>query len=264
MTSVPLGDPQSNPQPDPRRKGRVINDAPMLVIRRWLTAAACDFRAHLGLSLAYGMGLFLLGWIGISSLWMLNLSWMILPSLAGGLLVGPIATVGLYRISRRRQSGPNTGIAAGIAAPGQILLSGIILMVFALMWLRSATLVFAVFFGLLPFAGFTETMGTLLATPQGIATLIVGSIVGGLFAALGFAVSAFSIPMLIHREVDCFSAMALSFNATTHNFRLMLHWALLVSVATLLGLITGLIGLIVIFPLLGYATWHAYFDIFEG
>jgi uncharacterized membrane protein len=94
--------------------------------------------------------------------------------------------------------------------------------------------------------------------------VIVGSITGGLFAALGFAVSVFSIPMLIDREIDCFSAMGLSFNATTHNFKLMTLWAAVICVAVLIGVVTGLAGLIVIFPLLGYASWHAYCDLFKG
>ncbi len=245
---------------DTVHKARIVDDPPMNVVSRWLSLAIKDFRNHIGVSLLYGVGLFACGWLILLALWQLDLGWMILPCLAGGMLVGPIATVGLYRISRRAQ-GKGGG---GIASPGQILLAGTILMVFALTWVRAATLVFAVFFGLLPFAGFVETMTTLLSTSQGIATIFVGSIIGGLFAALGFAVSVFSIPMLVDRQVDCFSAMGLSFNATTYNFSLMLHWAALVSAAILIGLVTGLVALIVIFPILGYATWHAYCDLFKG
>ena len=168
--------------------------------------------------------------------------------------------MGLYRISQQAQGQGGRGIAA----PGQVFLAGTILMVFALTWVRAATIIFAVFFGLRPFAGFAETMATLLSSTAGIATIIVGTIVGGMFAALGFAVSVFSIPMLVDREVDCFSAMGLSFNATTYNFRLMILWAIVVSAAIGLSLLTGFLGLIVIFPVLGYATWHAYCDLFKG
>tara|TARA_B110000003_G_scaffold111901_1_gene114558 strand:- start:562 stop:849 length:288 start_codon:yes stop_codon:yes gene_type:complete len=92
----------------------------------------------------------------------------------------------------------------------------------------------------------------------------VGSITGGLFAALGFAVSVFSISMLIDREINYFSAMGLSFNATTHNFKRMTQWAVVIYVAVLSGVVTGLVDLIVIFRLLGYASWHAYCDLFKG
>ncbi|MBW4707466.1 DUF2189 domain-containing protein [Roseobacter sp. YSTF-M11] len=241
-------------------KARIV-DAPIGgVVSRWLRCALRDFRTYPRLSVAYGLGLFIAGWVLLVALWRFGLGWMILPTLAGCMLVGPVVTIGLYRISRRAQGSGGRGVAS----PGQVLLAGTILMVFALTWLRAATLIFAVFFGLLPFTGLLETLITLLSTPRGIATVIFGTITGGLFAALGFAISVFSIPMLIDREVDCFTAMALSFNATTHNFGLMIVWAALITASVTLGVLTGLLGLIFIFPILGFATWHAYCDLFKG
>lgn len=241
-------------------KARRIEEPIVSVIKRWLGLAISDFRRHPITALYYGIALFVAGWITLLLLWYFNLEWAILPILAGGMLVGPLATIGLYGLSRRGQDDGMTDVAS----PEQIILIGIILMVFALAWIRAATLIFAIFFGLLPFAGFVETMTTLLSTPQGIATLVVGSVFGGLFAALGFAIAVFSIPMLVDRKIDCFSAMGLSFNATTHNFRLMISWAVVVCAGIMIGLITGLFGLIIIFPLLGFATWHAYCDLFKG
>lgn len=246
--------------PEVSWKARRVEEPIIIVIRRWLQLAVADLRRHPVVAVTYGLALFIAGWITLSLLWYFDLGWALLPILAGGMLVGPLATIGLYGLSRR---GHGEGVT-DVASPDQIILIGIILMVFALAWIRAATLIFAIFFGLLPFAGFIETMLTLLSTPQGIATLTVGSVFGGLFAALGFAISVFSIPMLVDRKIDCFSAMGLSFNATTHNFRLMISWAAVVCVAVLIGLITGLFGLIVIFPLLGFATWHAYCDLFKG
>lgn len=138
------------------------------------------------------------------------------------------------------------------------------MMTLALLWIRAATLLFAVFFGLRPFAGFLESLFTLLETKEGIALVVVGSVVGGLFAALGFAISVFSFPMLLNRDIDGFSAMGLSFNATTQNFWLMVTWAVVVTVLVGLCVATGLLAAIPIFPILGYATWHAYCDLFEG
>lgn len=243
----------------PYSKARIIDEPPMGVVLRWLKAGVADFRTHFAASLVYGLGLFALGWGVLFLLFKFDQGWMLLPALAGGLLIGPIATVGLYRLSRTAQ-----GSGDGIASPSQIFLIGVILMIFALSWVRAATLLFAIFFGLLPFAGFAETMTTLLLTPQGIGLLIVGTITGGLFAALGFAVAAFSIPMLVDREIDCFSAMGLSFSATTHNFKLTVLWAICVTSLVCLGVLTGLVGLIPIFPILGFATWHAYSDLFQG
>jgi len=242
------------------RKARRVEEPIIPVIKRWLSLAISDLKLHPITAGYYGIALFAAGWVTLSLLWYFNLGWALLPILAGGMLVGPLATIGLYGLSRRGQDEGMTDVAS----PEQIILIGIILMVFALAWIRAATLIFAIFFGLLPFAGFVETMTTLLSTPQGIATLSVGSVFGGLFAALGFAISVFSIPMLVDRKIDCFSAMGLSFNATTHNFRLMISWAAVVCAGIAVGLLTGLLGLIVIFPLLGFATWHAYCDLFKG
>jgi len=226
-------------------------------VKGWLRAALDDFKRNLPLSLTYGFALFALGWLTIGLFFWWGLGWMLLPALAGGLLVGPVATVGLYQVSRGEDN-------RAVASPGQLALAGAILMVFAMAWLRAATLIFAIFFGLRPFAGFVETMTTMFSTPQGMATILVGTVFGGLFAALGFAVSVFSIPMLVDREIDCFTAMGRSFSATTHNFSLMVTWAAVVTGLVLFGIATGLIGLIFIFPLLGYATWHAYADVFDG
>ena len=241
-------------------KARVVEDPPEAMIRRWLNAGVSDFKDHMNTSLGYGLALFVIGWFVLLLLFRTHLSWMVLPALAGGLLIGPIATVGLYRVSRRGQ-GKGGG---GIAAPGQIFLAGVILMVFMMAWVRAATLIFAVFYGLKPFSGFWETMTTMLSSWEGLAVILIGSLVGGLFAALGFAISVFSIPMLVDRDIDCFSAMGLSFNATTHNFQLMVRWAAVVTALVGVGVLTGLLGLVVIFPVLGFATWHAYCDLFQG
>jgi len=236
-------------------KARVIAEDPGRVVRRWLAAGWRDLRANPGFSLGYGIALVLAGW---GMIWLLaasGMAWMLLPLLAGGVLVGPVATVGLYAVARGRRE---------VASKGQIALVGAILMVFALTWIRAATVLFAIVYGLRPFAGFTETLQLLFSTQSGWVLMVAGSLTGGLFAALGFAVSAFSLPMLVDRRIDGFSAMGLSFNAATHNFRLCVWWGAAITLLTALGIATGLLGLAVVFPLLGYATWHAYADLFHG
>lgn len=243
-----------------RQKACVLAQPVFLVVCGWLRAGWRDICANPLRSLSFGGALCTLGWSVVLGLYYLGLGWMILPVAAGGMMLGPLATVELYRHSRRR-----AGLGgSGIAAPGQIFLVGVVMMVLALMWVRAATVLFAIFFGLRPFAGFFETLTTLLSTPQGIALLGVGSLVGGLFAALGFAISAFSFPMLVHRDIDGFSAMALSFNATLRNFRLSVLWGATVTALIGISLLTGLFALILVFPLLGYATWHAYAELFES
>ena len=236
-------------------RAQVISDPAPQVITRWLSAGWRDFTANLTFSLGYGMALVALGWIALGGLWLSGLGWVMLPLIAGAVLVGPLATIGLYSVA--------SGQAKRRVASGQIALVGAILMVFALTWIRAATVLFAIVYGLRPFSGFSETLIMMLSTPSGWALLGAGSLIGGLFAALGFAISAFSLPMLMDRKIDGFSAMGLSFNATTHNLRLCMCWGGVITGLTVLGVLTGLLGLVVVFPLLGYATWHAYAELFH-
>src|SRR5262249_33428072 len=112
--------------------------------------------------------------------------------------------------------------------------------------------------GLVPFPGLDRIVPMLFATPVGWAMLVVGSVVGALFAAFSFAISAFSIPMLLHERIDALTAMGSSMALVWNNLGVMLIWGAIVLVGFSLCLATGLLGLIVVFPVLGHGTWHAY------
>ena len=127
-----------------------------------------------------------------------------------------------------------------------------------LLWMRAAVIIYALFFGLLPFPGLPDIAAMLFTTPTGWALLIVGTAVGALFAAFSFAISAFSIPMLLEERVDALTAMGTSMALVWNNLPVMLTWGAIVLALFLLSLVTGLLGLIVVFPLLGHGTWHAY------
>jgi uncharacterized membrane protein len=124
--------------------------------------------------------------------------------------------------------------------------------------MRAAVIIYALFFGLRPFPGLDHIAQMLFTTPTGWAMLIVGGAVGGLFAAFSFAISAFSIPMQLSERVDALTAMGTSVALVWNNLPVMLTWGLIVLALFLLGLASGLLGLIVVFPLLGHGTWHAY------
>ncbi len=229
-----------------------------LEVFRWLGAGLKDFRAKPALSILYGFGFFALSWVAIGFLFLTGLEWMLLPAVAGALLVGPIVAIGLYRISWQLEGEKNVGIAA----PGQIALIGCVLMILLLMWIRAATILFALFFGLKPFPGFLEILSTLFLSTEGLALVVVGSVVGGLFAALTFAITIYSIPMLLREEIDAFTAMGRSFAKSLGNLGATIRWGIVVTLLTSIGFLTGMLGMIIIFPLLGYATWHAYRDMF--
>lgn len=115
----------------PRRKAQVSTKPDWAVIKPWLLAGFDDFRANRPVSLIDGAGLVLLGWAIVIGLIASGMGWMILPALAGAVLVGPVATVGLYQISRR-----GLGVNAAVATPGQIFLVGVVMMMLVLLWIR--------------------------------------------------------------------------------------------------------------------------------
>jgi uncharacterized membrane protein len=124
--------------------------------------------------------------------------------------------------------------------------------------MRAAVIIYALFFGLRPFPGLDHIAPMLFTTQVGWAMLIVGGAVGGLFAAFSFAISVFAVPMLLNERVDALTAMGTSMALVWANLPVMLTWAAIVLVLFLVSLATGLLGLIVAFPVLGHGTWHAY------
>jgi uncharacterized membrane protein len=141
---------------------------------------------------------------------------------------------------------------------GQILFAGVLLLMLTLLWMRAAVILYALFFGLRPFPGLDRIVPMLFTTEIGWAMLVVGGAVGGLFAAFAFAISAFSIPMLLSERTDALTAMGTSMALVWNNLPVMLTWAAIMLVLIVIGIATGLLGMIVIFPVLGHGSWHAY------
>jgi uncharacterized membrane protein len=228
----------------------------------WLRAGWDDFREKPALSLAYGAAVFFLSAVIIGGLFALGYESILFPALAGFMVVGPLVAIGLYEKSRRIAAGEPVTLGQMIfvkpKSGGQILFIGALLCMLMLLWMRAAVLLYALFFGLRPFPGLDNIVGTLFTTPVGLALLVVGSAVGGLFAAFSFAISVLSVPMLLNERVDALTAMGTSMQLVWNNLPVMLTWGAIVLALFLISVVTGLIGLIVIFPVLGHATWHAY------
>ena len=144
------------------------------------------------------------------------------------------------------------------ASGGQLWFTGVLLCLLMLLWMRAAVIIYALFFGLLPFPGLHQVAAILFTTPAGWALLIVGSVVGALFAAFSFAISVFSVPMLLDERTDALTAMGTSMALVWNNLPVMLVWGAIGLALFVLSLATGLMGLIVVFPLLGHGSWHAY------
>jgi uncharacterized membrane protein len=225
----------------------------------WLAAGWRDLSRAPGSSLAYGAAVVALSWLVIGALAAWGLLYLALPALSGFLIVGPFLAVGLYKKSRRlAANAPPTALRLPLGAVGQIAMAGLLLGLLVLFWLRAADLLYALFFGLQPFPGAAEAFRNALTTPRGWALIATGLLVGGLFAAFAFAVSVFSFPMLVSTRRDALTAMGRSLALTAQNLAPMLAWGAIVTGGLILSVLTGLAGLVVIFPLLGHGTWHAW------
>lgn len=228
----------------------------------WLAGGWRHLRDSPWPSLAYGLLVFVLSAAIVWGLFRFHLDYILFPALAGFMVVGPLLAIGLYQKSRDIEAGqtPSLGRMIFVRAESgaQVWFTGAILCLLMLVWMRAAVIIYALFFGLRPFPGFDDILSMLLATPEGWGMLIVGTVVGGLFAAFSFAISTFAIPMLLAEKTDAFTAMGTSISLVWSNLPVMLVWGGIVLALCVLSLATGLLGLIVVFPLLGHATWHSY------
>ena len=228
----------------------------------WLRAGWRDLVTDPLPSLLYGLFVFLLSIAIILGLVILEWDYILLPALAGFLVFAPVLAVGLYEKSRDiEQNKPVTlkrMAFPDIRSGGQIMFTGALLCGLMLIWMRAAIIVYALFFGVQPFPGSDHIVPMLFGTPTGWAMLLVGSLVGGLFAAFSFAIAVFSLPMMLDKRVDALTAMGTSWALVWNNLSAMLVWGVIVLALFLACAATGMLGLIVIFPWLGHATWHAY------
>jgi uncharacterized membrane protein len=256
MTSIPAVVP-----PLPREKKWKRHYRPAAAFQ-WLGAGWRDLFIQPGPSLIYGLLVFLVSAAIVVGLFAFGWDYILFPAFAGFMVVGPILAVGLYEKSCRIAAGEPVSLARMIAVPaasgGQILFTGVLLCLLMLLWMRAAVIIYALFFGLRPFPGLEHIAPMLFTTTVGWVMLIVGTIVGALFAAFSLAISAFSIPMLLEKRVDALTAMGTSVALVGNNLPVMLTWGAIVLALFLLSLATGLLGLILVFPLLGHGTWHAY------
>lgn len=232
---------------------------------RWLAEGWRDVWRNPLLSLGYG-AVFVLAGAGISYwLFKAGLSAMIPVALGCFAMVGPLVAVGLYEMSDRYLRGERYTLGQILfvktAPPIHIAYVGFIIMFALLVWVRIAIMLYALFASstYLPLASFSEFV---LGTPQGLAMLVVGSIVGAGIAFSIFALTAFSVPMLMDRKMDIMEATVRSIQVIVKNPAPMILWAWLIAVFLAVGLATAMVGLVVIVPLLGHATWHAYKDVF--
>ncbi|WP_296200142.1 DUF2189 domain-containing protein [uncultured Hyphomicrobium sp.] len=241
---------------------RLNRHLPLWAGLRWLAAGWRDLWIRPGSSLAYGLLVFALSACFVYALIATGHDYILFPALAGFMIVAPLLAIGLYEKSRAIEEGRPVSLRAMVfvrpRAGAQVFFLGFLLCMLMLLWMRAAVLLYALFFGVTAFPGLDHIVPMLFGTPYGWLMLAVGSAVGGLFAAFAFAVSMFSVPMLLDRPVDALTAMASSMRLVWNNLAPLLAWGFIVCLFFAVCVATGLIGLILLFPWLGHATWHAY------
>lgn len=225
---------------------------------RWLVLGWQDLKAHPAIGLFYGFAFW--GMALVLGLVFASRPEYTVSIASGCLLVGPFLAMGLYEVSRRREAGKAPSFVSSltcwrshIRSMGMLVL---VLIVLELLWGRASLVVFAVFFN----TGMPSTTGVIQAVfnPENIEFLLVYLAVGGVFAALVFSTAVVSIPMILDRDTDAVSAAITSIRVVYEHPGVLLFWGALIVSLVFLALLPAGAGLVLVGPVLGHATWHAY------
>jgi uncharacterized membrane protein len=225
---------------------------------QWLMLGAKDLFRAPQQSLFYGLVVAIL-MAAVSLLaWLKGSQWIMFAMLGGFVFLAPLTCIGLYGISAQLERGQAPLLTRSLRAAfrrhlGNALIFAIALLVIFLVWARAAVMV-GVFFP-------TEGEVTLIDM---LPYLTLGSLIGAVFAAVTFCASAFSLPMIMHRDVDSVTAIVTSVNAVLRNKPAMAVWLILIVSGLVIGILTAFVGLIVIIPLIGYAAWHGYLETIDA
>ena len=247
----------SSPQEPVARSPIVLRRLSFADPLRWIAAGWRDFIRCPAIDLFYGGCFMVMGW-ALMKVYEAAPAYVMALS-AGFLLMGPFLCLGLYRASQRLENGEKPDFGDSLLAwdtrTGQLAIFGFVLLVLEMLWGRATLVIFAV-----SFDGMPDLKGSLLALmdPQNLGFIVAWLGVGALFAGLIYAVSVISIPMILHRQTDAITAGLTSLRLFLTQTPVMIFWGALITVLVVLALLPWFAGLLVVGPVLGHASWHAY------
>lgn len=231
-------------------------------VRDALRAGLSDFQRAPMLSMFFGAVFALIGLLLTLVLFRAGSGYWLLPLAAGFPLLGPFAAVGLYEMSRRIEAdeplefGPI--LKAGFRSQhGQLPLFAVLTVFVFLVWIVLARVIFAVSFGTFAMTNVMSSVEVFFTGP-GLIMVIVGSVIGAALAALLFAISVVGVPLLMDRDIDVVTAMITSVKATLENQGAMIYWGATVAVLIIVAMLPLFLGMVIVFPALGHASWHLY------
>lgn len=222
-----------------------------------------DFRSAGLTSALFGIAYAIGGIIVILTAAWSDLTWISYPLATGFALIGPFAAVGLYDISRRLEAGTPLRLSEimGVVWAQHRREIGwmafVVLFVFTA-WMYQVRLLLALFIGFEPIASYADFFHALFTTPNGLIFLAVGHVVGAILAVILFSLSVISFPILLDRDIDFITAMITSVQTVVKNPLPMLGWAFVVVMLLIAASLPMFLGLVVVLPILGHATWHIY------